>query len=590
MLECSARISSLSRGFPPVMWFALILVILLVSPAIAGDADVSAKGVIIVGGDRDYPPYEFLDRDGQPAGFNVELTRAIAEVMGMKVDFRLGAWEKKRKALETGEIDLLQGLSYSEERNRIFDFAPPHSIVHHSIFARKGSRPVTSLQELEGKTVALHKGGFMHEHIRTKGYRINLETTETPADALRMLAAGTVDAAIVASLPGNYLLKELSLTNVDPVAKSIIVVNYGHAVKKGNAELLAKVTEGLAIVKKTGRYQEIYNKWLGVLEPHGVQWSMIIKYGLVIFVPLILILAGTVAWSRTLRRQVALRTADLQQEMQKHKETAEQLRVRQEQLLQADKMASLGILVSGVAHEINNPNGLILLNIPLIADAFRDAEPILDEYYRRHGDFELGGIPYSRIRERLPVMMHDMHEGSRRIKRIVEDLKDFARRDEAGAMESIDLNAVAQAAVRLVDVSIRKATSSFRTNYADDLPRIRGNAQRIEQVIVNLILNACQSLETPAGAISLTTRYDEERNMVMLSVHDEGSGIAPEHLAHLTDPFFTTKREIGGTGLGLSVSAGIVKEHGGLLQFSSEPGRGTTVSLLLPVCNREEIS
>jgi len=549
-----------------------------------------AKDVLVVGGDRDYPPYEFLDENGQPTGFNVELTRAIAEVMDMKVDFRLGAWEKKRKALETGEIDLLQGLSYSEERNRIFDFAPPHSIVHHSIFARKGTPAVSALSELEGKTVALHKGGFMHEHIRTKGYRIGLTTTETPADALRMLAAGTVDAAIVASLPGNYLLKELSLTNVDPVAKSIIVVNYGHAVKKGDAELLAKVTEGLAIVKKTGRYQEIYNRWLGVLEPHGVQWKQIIKYGLVIFVPLLLILAGTVAWSRTLRRQVAHRTADLEQEVFKHKETAEQLRVRQEQLVQADKMASLGILVSGVAHEINNPNGLILLNIPLIADAFRDAEPILDDYYRKHGDFELGGISYSRIRERLPVMMHDMHEGSRRIKRIVEDLKDFARRDETGAMEIIDLNAVAQAAVRLVDVSIKKATSSFSASYADNLPKIRGNAQRIEQVIVNVVLNACQSLETPAGAISLTTRYDEEQNQVILSVHDEGSGIAPEHLAHLTDPFFTTKRETGGTGLGLTVSAGIVKEHGGLLQFSSEPGRGTTVSLLLPVCNRKEIS
>lgn len=146
-------------------------------------------------------------------------------------------------------------------------------------------------------------------------------------------------------------------------------------------------------------------------------------------------------------------------------------------------------------------------------------------------------------------MMHDMHEGSRRIKRIVEDLKDFARRDETGAREIIDLNAVAQAAVRLVDVSIKKATSSFGAVYADNLPWICGNAQRIEQVIVNIILNACQSLENPAGAISLTTRHDEEQNMVVLSVHDEGSGIAPEHLAHLTDPFFTTKRETGGTGL-----------------------------------------
>jgi polar amino acid transport system substrate-binding protein len=569
-----------------ILVFFLIIAVFLPVSAIAADG----KSTIVVGGDRDYPPYEFLDADGQATGFNVELTRAIAEVMGMKVDFRLGVWEKKRKALETGEIDLLQGLSYSEERNRIFDFTPPHSIVHHSIFARKGSKSVASLQELEGRVVALHKGGFMHEHIRTQGYRISLVTTATPADALRMLAAGTVDAAIVASLPGNYLINELSLTNIDPIAKSIAVVNYGHAVKKGNAELLAKVTEGLAIVKKTGRYQQIYNKWLGVLEPHGVQWSLIVKYGVIIFVPLLLVLIGTVAWSRMLRRQVAVRTADLEREVQEHKQTAEQLRVRQEQLVQADKMASLGILVSGVAHEINNPNGLILLTIPLIADAFQDARSILDEHYQEHGDFELGGIAYSRIRDRLPVMMHDMHEGSRRIKRIVEDLKDFARRDETGSTEVFDLNTVVQAAVRLVDTSTKKATSLFVTMYADFLPDVRGNAQRIEQVVVNLILNACQSLESPAAAVMLATSYDDDRGMVVFSVQDEGSGIAPEHIAHLTDPFFTTKRETGGTGLGLSVSAGIVKEHGGLLQFSSEPGRGTTATLSLPAENKKETS
>jgi polar amino acid transport system substrate-binding protein len=185
-------------------------------------------------------------------------------------------------------------------------------------------------------------------------------------------------------------------------------------------------------------------------------------------------------------------------------------------------------------------------------------------------------------------MLNDMHDGSRRISRIVEDLKDFARREDAGEVDAVDLNAVAQAAVRLVDTSIRKATSSFSAEYADSLPKFRGNAQRVEQVIVNLILNACQSLQSTAGAVALRTVYCEADAMVQLVVHDEGRGIAPDHIPHLTDPFFTTKRESGGTGLGLSVSAGIVKEHNGLLQFATEPGRGTTVTLSLPAWKTEE--
>jgi polar amino acid transport system substrate-binding protein len=178
-----------------------------------------------------------------------------------------------------------------------------------------------------------------------------------------------------------------------------------------------------------------------------------------------------------------------------------------------------------------------------------------------------------------------MQEGANRIKRIVEELKDFARQDNSAATEAVDFKAVVRAAVRLVDSSIRAATSRFEADYGADLPVIYGNAQRIEQVVVNLILNACQALPDTERGILLETRYDRDAGAVVLRIADEGSGIAPEHIPHLTDPFFTTKRESGGTGLGLSVSATIVKEHGGTLEFDSAPGRGTTVTLTLP-CSR----
>ena len=170
-------------------------------------------------------------------------------------------------------------------------------------------------------------------------------------------------------------------------------------------------------------------------------------------------------------------------------------------------------------------------------------------------------------------MLDEMLEGARRIKRIVEDLKDFARRDDTAVKEPLDLNAVVQAAVRLVEPTLRKATNRFKARYADGLPKVLGNAQRIEQVVINLILNACQALPDPDRGVFLETRYDPETGACELRVRDEGVGIAAEHLPRLTDPFFTTKRESGGTGLGLSVSAGIVKEHGGALSFDSHTRR-----------------
>lgn len=568
----------------------LAALLLLLWPALSPAAPVAEKkvAIIVVGGDRDYPPYEFIDKNGAPAGYNVELTRAIAEVMGMKVQFRLGAWSEMRNDLQNGRIDVLQGMSYSPERLNEVDFSLPHTIVNHAVFARRDSAAVNTLEELAGRSVAVHRGGIMHDYLVRTGFSGRLVLTDTPADALRQLAAGMTDYAIVAIVPGMYIIRELKLTNLLPVVHNVASHRYCYAVDKGNAELLSRFNEGLAILKKTGQYEVIYNKWLGVLDPERVNLRTIAKYAAVVVVPLMLLLGGFALWSRTLHGQVALRTADLTREIAERRHAEDELRLNQQQLVQADKMAALGVLVSGVAHEINNPTGLILLEVPILKRFHADAAKVLESYYHEHGDFTCGGLPYSRMREEIPRSLDKLVDSGKRIKRIVEDLKDFARQGDSACNEIVDLNAVAQAAVRLVEPSIRKATTRFSTEYDPDLPAIRGNSQRIEQVLVNLILNACQALPDPTRCIQLATGHDPVSKTVMLRLHDEGGGILPEHLSRLTDPFFTTKRSEGGTGLGLSVSAGIVKEHGGTLEFDSIPGRETVVTLTLPVYKEEK--
>jgi polar amino acid transport system substrate-binding protein len=559
---------------------ALAALAVLTSLALAGAPRARAAEpgapplTLVVGGDRDYPPYEFLDQDGQPAGYNVELSRAIAEVMGMKVEFRLGGWPDVRRELQQGRTNAVQGMSYSEERARQYDYSPPHTIVNHAIFAREGTPRVASLEELRGHAVLVHQAGIMDEVLSGMGMGGQLLRTSTPAEALRLLAAGEGEYAVVAALPGTYITKQSRLTNVVRVAPNVASQRYGFAVRKGDRELLSRITEGLAILKQTGRYDEIHQKWLGVLEPATMSWKVFLKYGAVLVLPLLLVLGGTVMWSSSLRREVAVRTESLAR-------AVEELRVNQAQLVQADKMAALGILVSGVAHEINNPNGYILLNMPVLKDVYRDAAELFEERYRERGDFQVGGLRWSAMREELPGMLDEMLEGARRIKRIVEDLKDFARPD-ARQREPTDLNAVVQAALRLIGNPLKRATHRLEVSLADGLPAVLGNAQRIEQVVVNLVLNACQALPDPERAIRISTRLDRERGLVVLAVEDEGVGIPSEHLPRLTDPFFTTKRERGGTGLGLSVTSGIVKEHGGTLEFRSEPGEGTTVLLALP--------
>ena len=554
--------------------------------AATAEIEIASLPVIVVGGDRDYPPYEFLDKNGQPAGYNVDLTRAIADVMGIKVEFRFGGWSEMRNALLDGSVSVLQGISYSEGRTRTLAFSPPHTIINHAIFARKETTPVSSIEELHGKEIIVFRDGIMHDYLASLGFASNLVMTETPADALRLLASGQHDYAVLAMLPGMYIIREHKLSNLVPVAKSISTQKYCYAVKKGNEELLARFNEGLAILKKTGQYQEIYDRWLGVLGPAKVAWEKVLWYGGMVLGPLLLILVGTVIWSRTLQKRVAQRTAELALEVTERKRALEELKLHQDKLIQADKMASLGTLVAGVAHEINNPNGLILLNMPILRDVYQDAEETLEARYQNQGDFILGGLPFSRMRHEVPHLLEGMQEGANRIKRIVEELKNFARHDTSAATEIVNFNSVVQTAVRLVDSSIKSSTTRFTAQYASALPPILGNAQRIEQVVVNLILNACQALPDTDHGISLATFHDQDAGTVVFVLIDEGRGIAPEHIARLTDPFFTTKRESGGTGLGLSVSATIVKEHDGSLEFASTQGAGTTVTLTLPVTKR----
>jgi two-component system, NtrC family, sensor kinase len=196
----------------------------------------------------------------------------------------------------------------------------------------------------------------------------------------------------------------------------------------------------------------------------------------------------------------------------------------------------------------------------------------------------VGGMPYPQLKERIPRLLRDAREGVIRVKRIVGDLKDFAGVHPTHTKSDVDLNVIVGKAVGLVGNMVKKTTSDFKANYAADLPRFNGNGQRIEQVAVNLLVNACQAAgsERPMS-LEVTTGHHAESGEIFLKVKDTGTGMAPDVIERITDPFFTTKRDAGGTGLGLSISHTIVKDHGGRMAFESAPGHGTTVTVYLPV-------
>jgi signal transduction histidine kinase len=253
----------------------------------------------------------------------------------------------------------------------------------------------------------------------------------------------------------------------------------------------------------------------------------------------------------------------------------------EKQLRQADRLASLGQLVSGIGHEINNPNQFIRGNIKIMRQTLEDILPIVDEYAAERPDFKVARLPYAFFREHIMILVQDMAHGSERIKGIVEGLKRFARRDEGLLIDQVHLNTLVEGCTRLVHNEVHRH-ASIELDLGPDIPIFTGNAQKLEQVLVNLMVNASQAMpEDARGTISVSTRLADDR--IVLEVRDDGKGMTGQTVRQIFDPFFTTKRARGGTGLGLAITHRIVEEHGGTIDVRSKIGKGTNFTVRLPI-------
>ena len=257
----------------------------------------------------------------------------------------------------------------------------------------------------------------------------------------------------------------------------------------------------------------------------------------------------------------------------------------EQQLQQADKLASIGELVSGIGHEINNPNQFIRGNIKIIQQSLEDIMPIVDDYYKLHPDLKIARLNYKFFREHIMVLVDDMAHGSERIKSIVKSLRAFTLKDEGLLVDTVEINTLIEETTRLVSKEVHKR-SEIELLLGDNLPTFKGNIQKIEQVLINLIVNASQAIpEDRKGLIKVKTF--EENSHIVIQVEDNGSGMTEKTMNQIFNPFFTTKRGKGGTGLGLAIAFRIIDEHNGNISVNSEPDDGTSFTVKIPASSLE---
>jgi signal transduction histidine kinase len=600
-------------------------VFLSTSIAVQVAAPVAAappKERLLVGSELDYPPYAVVDDRGEAAGFSVDLIKAVAEVMDVELEFKVAPWNEVRTALEQGEIDVLPLVSYSKERDRLFDFTAPHTVSYAAIFARKGSRPVQSLEDLRHQTVVVMKSDAAHDYLLQQNLSANLILATELADALRLVSSGEHEYAFVPMLPGLLLAQDLQLTNLEVTGKPIQISERGFsfAVKAGDTELLLRLNQGLDIIKANGKYDEIYDQWFGAIDPDSKTkeetFRLIRKGG----VAGAIVLLSILTWSLTLRRQVKQRTKALQKEIADREQIELALRAReagerekseqltqtlqelqqiQLQLVQNEKMTALGNLVAGVAHEINNPLGFIAGNLQPAHEYINDLLNLLDLYQQTfpHANEtiaqEIEAIDLAYLREDLPKLIWSMQEGVNRIQTISTSLRIFSRADSDRPVpfkihEGLD-STLLILKHRLKATETRSAIQVIK-NYGN-IPEIECYAGQLNQVFMNLLSNAIEALEisdrhdatiwieTELANNSLPTNPQpvapQPGNSIRIRIRDNGVGMAEDVKAQIFNHSFTTKEVGKGTGLGLAIAHQIiVKKHGGTLEVNSQLGEG----------------
>ena len=259
----------------------------------------------------------------------------------------------------------------------------------------------------------------------------------------------------------------------------------------------------------------------------------------------------------------------------------------QAQVTQTEKMASLGQLAAGIAHELNNPAGFIYSNIDVLKNYVTrlqhyltvvDETTLPPEAAARINEVR-EQIDYDNIVADLSSILTDCYIGAERIRDVVQNLRLFSRLDEA-AFKRVDLNEGIESTVRLLSRYYRDGHITLCRDYGD-LPPVNCYAALLNQVWMNLLVNAAQAIGDADGEVQIKTRCEGET--VAASFSDTGGGIAPENLKRIFDPFFTTKQVGEGTGLGLSISHSIIQRHGGKIDVASVPGKGTTFTISIPI-------
>lgn len=553
--------------------------------------------VVIATIPENWPPYYMMNEDGQPTGFAIESFDEIARLAKIKVIYKPEkTFAESVEALRSGKADLIPNSGITPDRFDEFDFSRPIETFEVFIFTRKATNDISSLADLANRKVGVIVANI-GEKIVEKEKRITVVTYPHVSIALVDLLSGQIDAIIY---PKPILLQIAQNAGVDSFIKTtgppLLEVKRGIRFRKGD-KFLTRLDPAVEIFQHSAAYKRIYIKWFGQPKPFWDIQKVLISFGSILTLCVVFFLTWRFKITRDMnqllrenlslkeQKEKALQITKDHLETEIDKKTHEILAGVNERrkmelvLLQQEKMASIGYLAAGVAHEINNPIAFISSNLGSLQKYVGNLIKYFDASKENlsHEALQLlrKELKIDFIFEDLEDLIKESQEGTKRVSSIVQSLKIFSRA-ESEKPEEADINQCLENTIKVVWNEI-KYKAEIVKEYGD-LPLVTCHPQQISQVFMNLLINACQSLEK--GEIKITTWHD--KSDVFVSISDNGHGISADKIKHIFDPFFTTKEVGKGTGLGLSISYEIIQRHKGSISVESTVGKGATFTVQIP--------
>lgn len=334
------------------------------------------RALLVYGGDHDFAPYEFRDESGKAVGFNVDLIRAVGREIGYDVEVKLGPWPEIRRQFEQRNGIDVTDMYYSEARAQLVDFGEPFTLVADELFVRIGANPVCTLDDLGGRTILVQDASFAEDFVRALPGDIEVITTTSEPEALRRLAAGIGDCALVNEGPARYAIRRYALTNLRAAGPPVSPRPYAFVVAKGRADLLAELDAGLARVREGGEYQRIHSRWFGPTDD-VVTTSEVFRRAALVLAGLFIVAFGAIAWSWSLRRRVRAQTVILRTELEQRERAEAALATSEERfrtLVEHAPEAIAVIRVESGRFALVNENMTLLLGRD--REALRSAGPV----------------------------------------------------------------------------------------------------------------------------------------------------------------------------------------------------------------------